>query len=96
MHLCPDLRTILECAQQLEWLWVPASPCGKMKNFSRLAKLACGLGQLDGSVGAERDLEDYMGIPETNVTGRRPMSIQAEITAGYSTMNLIFQISHQS
>lgn len=45
-----------------------ASPCGKIKNFSRMAKLDCRLGQLDGSEVAERDLEDYMGIPDTNVT----------------------------
>lgn len=38
-----------------------ASPCGKLKNFSRLAKLV-----------AERDLEDYMGIPDTNVNGCWP------------------------
>lgn len=46
-----------------------ASPCGKLEKFSGLAKLDSGLVQLDGMVGAERDLEDYMGIPDTNVNG---------------------------
>lgn len=46
-----------------------ASPCGKTKNFSRMAKLDCGLGQMDGLEVAKRDLEDYMGIPYANVTG---------------------------
>lgn len=32
------------------------SPCGKIQNFSRMAKLDCGLGQMDGLEVAKRDL----------------------------------------
>lgn len=46
-----------------------ASPCGKLEKFSRLAKLDNRLVQLFGLVGAERDLEDYLVIPDTNVNG---------------------------
>lgn len=52
---------------QLGWLWELHPFVGNKKNFSRLAKLQRGPVQLRGLVGAERDLEDYMGIPDTNV-----------------------------
>lgn len=66
------LQTIQECVLQLEWSGVLHPLVGHYKNFSRLAKLDCRLVQLDGSVGAETDLEDYMGIPGTNVNGCSP------------------------
>lgn len=39
------------------------------KKIFRLAKLDSGLVQLDGLVGSDRYLEDYMDIFDTNVIG---------------------------
>ena len=60
------LQTIQECVLQLESLWVLHPHVGKWKKLLQAGKT----GLWAHPAGwVRRDLEDYMGIPHTNMAG---------------------------